>query len=92
MPSWFIFGMFVGTLLPRFAVKARSPQSFLTWLRFEDAPDRLSSLKVNDDLEGFIRHLSKRMGRVGLQKPIAILRNFSVSWLPTVPFRLGSTQ
>jgi integrase/recombinase XerD len=47
---------------------------FLTWLRFADVPDRLSSLTTND-LEGFIRHLSKRMGRVGLQKPIAILRN-----------------
>lgn len=48
---------------------------FLTWLRFADAPDRLSSLTTNE-LEGFIRHLSKRMGRVGLQKPIAIMRNF----------------
>lgn len=48
---------------------------FLTWLRFSDAPDRLSSLTTSD-LEGFIRHLSKRMGRVGLQKPIAIMRNF----------------
>jgi integrase/recombinase XerD len=47
---------------------------FLTWLRFADAPDRLSSLTTSD-LEGFIRHLSKRMGRIGLQKPIAILRN-----------------
>lgn len=47
---------------------------FLTWLRFADVPDRLSSLTTND-LEGFIRHLSKRMGRVGLQKPIATLRN-----------------
>jgi integrase/recombinase XerD len=46
---------------------------FLTWLRFADVPDRLSSL--TNDLEGFIRHLSKRMGRVGLQKPIATLRN-----------------
>ena len=48
---------------------------FLAWLHFVEAPDRLSSLTTND-LEGFIRHLSKRMGRVGLQKPIAILRNF----------------
>jgi hypothetical protein len=45
---------------------------FLAWLRFVEAPDRLSSLTTND-LEGFIGHLSKRMGRVGLQKPIAIL-------------------
>jgi len=48
---------------------------FLKWLHFVETPDRLSSLTTND-LEGFIRHLSKRMGRVGLQKPIAILRNF----------------
>jgi len=48
---------------------------FLTWLHFVETPDRLSSLTTND-LEGFIRHLSKRMGRMGLQKPIAILRNF----------------
>ena len=47
---------------------------FLTWLHFADAPDRLCSL-TSDDLEGFIRHLSKRMGRVALQKPTAILRN-----------------
>lgn len=48
---------------------------FLTWLRFAEAPDRLSTLTTGD-MEGFIRHLSKRMGRVGLQKPIAIMRNF----------------
>jgi len=48
---------------------------FLRWLHFTDAPDRLCSLTTND-LEGFIRHVSKRMGRVALQKPIAILRNF----------------
>jgi integrase/recombinase XerD len=48
---------------------------FLKWLRFSEAPNRLSSLTIGD-LEGFIRHLSKRMGRVGLQKPIAIMRNF----------------
>jgi len=48
---------------------------FLTWLQFSDNPKRLSSLTAAD-LEGFIQHLSKRMGRVGLQKPIATLRNF----------------
>src|ERR1700682_3416515 len=47
---------------------------FLKWLQFSDKPDRLSSLATND-LEEFIQHLSKRMGRVGLQKPIAIMRN-----------------
>jgi hypothetical protein len=48
---------------------------FLAWLKFEAEPDRLAAVTPND-LEGFIRYLSKRMGRVGLQKPIAIMRNF----------------
>jgi len=48
---------------------------FLAWLPLKDAPERLSSLTAHD-LEGFVRHLSKRMGRIALQKPIAILRNF----------------
>jgi site-specific recombinase XerD len=65
---------------------------FLTWLHFADAPGRLSSLTTKD-LEEFIRHLSKRMGRVGLQKPIAILRNF-LRFLAadgTVPVGLDNT-
>ena len=48
---------------------------FLQWLKFPDNPHRLSSLTITD-LEEFIQHLSQRMGRVGLQKPIAIMRNF----------------
>lgn len=48
---------------------------FLDWLHFARTPERLSSLSMND-IEGFLRRLSKRMGRVGLQKPVAILRNF----------------
>jgi hypothetical protein len=50
---------------------------FLMWLQFLNLnnPNRLSSLTIND-LEGFIQHLSERMGRVSLQKPIAIIRNF----------------
>lgn len=48
---------------------------FLEWLGFESNPERLSSL-CQEDVEGFLRHLGKRMGRVALQKPIAILRNF----------------
>jgi site-specific recombinase XerD len=48
---------------------------FLAWLKFEAEPDRLAAVTPTD-LEGFIRRLSKRMGRVGLQKPIAIMRNF----------------
>lgn len=49
-------------------------REFLMWLQFLDNPNRLTSLTTRD-LEGFIQHLSKRMGRVGLQKPIAIIRN-----------------
>ena len=48
---------------------------FLDWLNLKHVPDKLSLLNVKD-IEGFIRRLGKRMGRVGLQKPIAILRNF----------------
>jgi site-specific recombinase XerD len=48
---------------------------FLEWLDFESNPEKLSSLG-QEDVEGFIRHLGKRMGRVALQKPIATLRNF----------------
>jgi site-specific recombinase XerD len=47
---------------------------FLGWLHVAERPERLSGLSVKD-LERFIARLSKRMGRVGLQKPIAILRN-----------------
>ena len=45
---------------------------FLTWLQFAETPARLSSLTTND-LEGFIQQLSKRMGRVALQKPFGPL-------------------
>jgi integrase/recombinase XerD len=48
---------------------------FLTWLRFKGVPDELASLRAID-IEGFLRHLGRRMGRVGLQKPIATLRGF----------------
>lgn len=48
---------------------------FLQWLSFESSPERLSSLSQHD-VEGFIRHLGKRMGRAGLQKSIASIRNF----------------
>lgn len=48
---------------------------FLTWLRFKGVPDELASLRPID-IEGFLRHLGRRMGRVGLQKPIATLRGF----------------
>ena len=55
---------------------------FLDWLRVAETPERLSALSAKD-LEGFAARLSKRMGRVGLQKPVAILRNLLCSWLPT---------
>lgn len=48
---------------------------FLKWLKFESAPERLASLSQKE-VEGFIIVLGKRMGRVGLQKPIASIRNF----------------
>jgi site-specific recombinase XerD len=48
---------------------------FLQWLKYPDNPQRLSSLTITK-LEEFIQHLSQRMGRVALQKPIAIMRNF----------------
>jgi integrase/recombinase XerD len=48
---------------------------FLQWLKLDKAPHRIASLSIGD-VERFIRHLGKRMGRVGLQKPIAALRHF----------------
>lgn len=55
--------------------QAQIAREFLEWLGFETHPQRLSSL-AQEDIEGFLRHLGKRMGRMALQKPIAILRNF----------------
>jgi len=48
---------------------------FLDCLKFEEAHDRLTFLKIKD-IEGFIRQMGKRMGRVALQKVIATIRNF----------------
>lgn len=48
---------------------------FLAWLNFENAPERLSSL-TSEDVDGFLRRLAKRLGRVAMQKPVATLRNF----------------
>jgi len=50
-------------------------REFLGWVRLAEEPERLSAL-TSKELEAFIGHLSKRMGRIGLQKPIAIMRNF----------------
>jgi site-specific recombinase XerD len=50
-------------------------REFLVWLNFENEPHRLSSLNI-EDIEGFIRRLGKRLGRVAMQKPIATMRNF----------------
>lgn len=47
---------------------------FLDCLNFEDAHDRLASLKIAD-IENFIRHMGKRMGRIALQKVTSTLRN-----------------
>lgn len=48
---------------------------FLDCLKFAEAPDRLTSLKIAD-IEDFIRHMGKRMGRVAIQKVTSTLRNF----------------
>jgi len=48
---------------------------FLAWLNFESEPHRLSALSMVD-IEGFIRRLGKRLGRVAMQKPVATMRNF----------------
>ena len=52
---------------------------FLDCLNFEEAHDRLASLKIAD-IEDFIRHMAKRMGRVALQKVTS-----STSQLPSLP-------
>lgn len=48
---------------------------FLDCLNFEKAHDRLAFLKTAD-IEDFIRHMAKRMGRVALKKVTSTLRNF----------------
>ena len=48
---------------------------FLKRLKYEDTPHRLVSLSI-EDIEGFVRQLSKRMGRAGLQNSISMIRNF----------------
>ena len=55
--------------------QGRIVAEFLTWLGFKGAPDKLASLRAID-IERFLRHLRRRMGRVGLQKPVATLRGF----------------
>ena len=48
---------------------------FLGFLRYEDAPQRLASIQFAD-LEGFILKASSHLGRVAMQKVIAIMRSF----------------
>ena len=48
---------------------------FLDCLKSEEAHERLAFLKVTD-IEDFLRHMGKRMGRVALQKVTSTLRNF----------------
>ena len=55
--------------------RVQTATEFLQWLKFDKAPHRLASLSISD-VERFIGHLGKRMGRVGLQKRIAALRHF----------------
>jgi integrase/recombinase XerD len=47
---------------------------FLKGLESDKSQDRLSLLKI-DDVESYIRRMAKRMGRIGLQKPVATVRN-----------------
>jgi Phage integrase, N-terminal SAM-like domain len=55
--------------------RVQTATEFIQWLKLDKAPHRLAALSICD-VEGFIRYLRKRMGRVGLQKPIAALRHF----------------
>jgi site-specific recombinase XerD len=48
---------------------------FLDGIKFEEQPHRLAQVSMTD-IEDFIRRLGKRMGRVGLQKPISAIRHF----------------
>ncbi len=48
---------------------------FLDGIKFEEQPHRLAQVCMTD-IEGFIRQLGKRMGRVALQKPISVIRHF----------------
>ena len=48
---------------------------FLDCIKFDEAHARLASLKIAD-IENFIQHMGKRMGRVALQKVSSTLRNF----------------
>jgi hypothetical protein len=47
----------------------------LDGIKFGEQPYHLAQVSMAD-IEGFIRHLAKRMGRVALQKPIAVIRHF----------------
>jgi integrase len=44
-------------------------------LKYEERHNRLTSLSITD-IEDFIQHMAKRMGRVSLQKVTSILRKF----------------
>ena len=48
---------------------------FLRFLRYEDDPQRLAHIRPAD-LEGFIVQTSSRLGRITMQKVIAIMRSF----------------
>jgi len=55
--------------------QGRIISELLDLLKFEETHNRLAFLNVTD-IEDFIRHMGKRMGRVALQKVTSTLRNF----------------
>jgi site-specific recombinase XerD len=55
--------------------QGRIAAEFLDGIKFEEQPHRLARVSMAD-IEGFIRRLGKRMGRVALQKPISVIRHF----------------
>jgi len=55
--------------------QGRIISEFLDLLKFEETHNRLAFLKVTD-IDDFIQHMGKRMGRVALQKVTSTLRNF----------------
>jgi integrase/recombinase XerD len=48
---------------------------FLDLVKYEERHNRLESLSITD-IDNFIQHMGKRMGRVALQKITSTLRNF----------------
>ena len=55
--------------------QGRLAAEFVDGIKFEEQPHRLAQVCMTD-IEGFIRRLGMRMGRVALQKPISVIRHF----------------